>query len=132
MARRKHVVVREKESDVMVTKLNRAGIDITSDYEYALDRETCKQVFDYLILMWPEEIDIQERLVASNGKLYSPIMAEINDKVEIAYEAIVETDDVTGTLDDWAVVNWAIFKCLSPEARVKNIVYPRELKFTDI
>lgn len=132
MARQKHVVVREKESDVMVTKLNRAGIDITSDYEYALDREICHKVFEQLILMWPEKLDVSKRLVAPNGKLYSPKLAEENDRVEVQYEAIVEQPNTIGSIDEWAVVGWAICKCLQPQTWERDIISPRELKFTDI
>ena len=79
-------------------------------------------VYDILINLWPETIDVREKIFQDNGGASIPNLISVKDDIESKLESVSGYDE---HLHDH--INWAIFKLLHQLAKQSNFIHPRDI-----
>lgn len=90
-----------------------------------IDAEKFDKIYQEVVSLWPEEIDVKNKIISGETAAHIPNLIACYDKID---KAVYEKDDLYG------LVNWAIFKALHRLARGldSDVVWPHHLRKNDI
>lgn len=115
----------------MVTVINKAYIDITSDFVYSLNRNKCLLLFEAILALWPSELDVSVQQKTSPTGCYIPNLSAAWDEVELRVEELERSADIFWC-EDSGVVEYAIFTELHRMSRGNTLLKPNELSFEKV
>lgn len=92
-----------------------------------MDRKKFDEVYDLLINLWPEEIDVSEKLFHDNGGVTINNLVFVHDNIE---KELIKVDGYDEYL--YEHVDWAIFRLLHSLAKHSKIVYPQDIEKDEV
>lgn len=96
-----------------------------------MNRDKFDEIYNRIISLWPERIDVKEKTLHKEGGATIPNFNSAHDKIDgFLEDSYPEYNDETAELIDWSKhIDWSIVQLLHLDAKKPDceVIYPQKL-----